>query len=182
MAEVIKHAAIQSSTPLRTGGLADQLAILPSIDPIPTDQIDDVVLQNVRTKHSVVQEDEREAGLRMILNFGHTAGHAIEADGYRYRHGEAVALGMLVATHIAIALDLCGADRFAVLEERLAAAGLPTRYEGEIATVLENMKADKKNISGVQRWILPVGDAGVEVRTGIEAELVADAVRAIGGK
>lgn len=181
MAEIIKHAVIQPSTPLKSDALARQLGELSSLDPIPVEAIDEVVLENVKTKHSVVQEDERESGLRMILNFGHTAGHAIEADGYRYRHGEGVALGMLVATHIAIALDHCGGERFAAIESQLAAAGLPTRYVGSVAAVLENMKADKKNISGVQRWILPVGDHGVEVKTGISVDLVANALEAIGG-
>ena len=182
MAEVIKHSAIQGSTPLQRTTLDAALAQLPSIDPIPANRIDAVVLENVLTKYSVVQEDERESGLRMILNFGHTAGHAIEAEGYRYRHGEAVALGMLVATHIAISLDLCDAGRFATIEARLSQAGLPTRFDGEVEAVLSNMKADKKNIAGVQRWILPVGDRGVEVRTGVDSDLVAAALSAIGGR
>ncbi len=181
MAEVIKHSVIQPATPLGSGRLADLLAAADALDPIPLDRIDEVVLENVRTKHSVVQEDERESGLRMILNFGHTAGHAIEADGYRYRHGEAIGLGMLVATHIAISTDLCGSELFATLEAQLASAGLPTRYDGSVASVLENMQSDKKNIAGVQRWILPVGASGVEIRTGIDLELVSDALRAIGG-
>lgn len=181
MAEVIKHATIQPSTPLGSDRLASLLADAGELDPISDDRIDRVVLENVMTKHSVVQEDERESGLRMILNFGHTAGHAIEADGYRYRHGEAIGLGMLVATHIATTLDLCDASRYAAIEEKLALAGLPTRYDGPVEAVLENMKSDKKNLSGVQRWILPVGASGVEVRTGVPADLVADAIGAAGG-
>ncbi|CAN5500767.1 bifunctional shikimate kinase/3-dehydroquinate synthase [soil metagenome] len=182
MSEVIKHSLIQPSTPLGSGELASILEALPSLEPIDETRVDEVVLQNVMTKHSVVQEDERESGLRMILNFGHTAGHAIEADGYRYRHGEAVGLGMLVATHIAIALDLCAADRYLELQQILDRAGLPTRYEGNVSTVIENMKADKKNLSGVQRWILPVGRQGVEVRTGIEPEIITEALGAIGAR
>ncbi|MEZ4520963.1 MAG: 3-dehydroquinate synthase [Thermomicrobiales bacterium] len=182
MAEVIKHGEIQPSTPLQTDTLSSLLGSLPALDPIDDGQIDEIVLQNVRTKHSVVQEDERESGLRMILNFGHTSGHAIEADGYRYRHGEAVGLGMLVATHIAITLDLCPADRFDRIEELLERAGLPTRYDGAVGAVIENMKSDKKNVSGVQRWILPVGGSGVEIRTGIDPGVVAESIAAIGGR
>ena len=181
-AEVIKHGVIQPSTPLGRSALDTELSRLGSIDPIPEDEIDAIVRENVLTKYSVVQEDERESGLRMILNFGHTAGHAIEADGYRYRHGEAISLGMLVATHMAISLDLCDAGRFAAIEDRLSRAGLPTRFDGEIDAVISNMKADKKNIAGVQRWILPVGDAGVEIRTGIDIDLVGNALSAIGGR
>ena len=82
MAEVIKHSLIQPSTPIRGNDLAQQLAQL-ALDPIPAAAMVDVLRLNVAIKRSVVQADERESGLRMILNFGHTAGHAIEADGYR---------------------------------------------------------------------------------------------------
>lgn len=181
VAEVVKHGVIQPSTPLGTQELASILDSLPSLQPVGDARIDEVVMQNVMTKHSVVQEDERESGLRMILNFGHTAGHAMEAEGYRYRHGEAVGLGMLVATHIAISLDLCGADRYLELERLLNRAGLPTRYEGDIGSVIQNMGSDKKNLSGVQRWILPVGVSGVETRTGVDTDVVAAAIGAIGG-
>lgn len=182
MAEVIKHAWIQPSTPLGTRDLIERLDDLASLDPIPTAVIADVVRQNVMTKHSVVQADERESGLRMILNFGHTAGHAIEADGYRYRHGEAVGLGMLAATHIGVSLDLTGGERLARLRGMLERAGLPVTLAGTVDGVLEHMQADKKNVAGVQRWILPSGEVGVEIRTDVEPEIVREALAAIGGR
>ena len=182
MAEVIKHAWIQPSTPLASRDLLDRLDALESLDPIPADDIADVVRQNVMTKHSVVQADERESGLRMILNSGHTAGHAIEADGYRYRHGEAVGLGMLAATHIGVALDLTGGERLARLRGMLERAGLPVTLDGTVDDVLEHMQADKKNVAGVQRWIVASGPAGVEIRTDVEPGLVREALAAIGGR
>ncbi|HEX5167140.1 MAG TPA: bifunctional shikimate kinase/3-dehydroquinate synthase, partial [Thermomicrobiales bacterium] len=103
MAEVIKHALIQPSTPLGGTDLLESLSAL-DLDPLPSETIAGILERNVAIKHSVVQADERESGLRMILNFGHTAGHAIEADGYRYRHGEAVGLGLIVASRIAASL------------------------------------------------------------------------------
>jgi 3-dehydroquinate synthetase len=136
----------------------------------------------VAIKHSVVLADERESGLRMILNFGHTAGHAIEADGYRYRHGEAVALGMLVATHIAVTMDLVGGERYAQLVEMLESAGLPTRLDGAIDAVLDNMKSDKKIVAGTRNWILPSRAGGVEIRRDVEIELVARSLAAVGGR
>ncbi len=99
MAEVIKHGIIEPSTPRA------QRAILPLVTTMladgTRDAIDDLLLMNVATKLSVVRADEREDGLRMLLNLGHTAGHAIESDGYRHRHGEAVAMGLMVAFRIA---------------------------------------------------------------------------------
>jgi 3-dehydroquinate synthase len=181
MAEVIKHAWIQPSTPLASGQLMEQLNRLASLDPIADDAAVEIVRSNVRTKHSVVQADERESGLRMILNFGHTAGHAIEADGYRYRHGEAVALGMLAAAHIAASMDLIGGDSVQALAEMIERAGLPTRLNGSIGTVLDNMRSDKKNVAGVQRWILPSTNGGVVIRDDVERQAVVNALAAIGG-
>ncbi|MDX6648627.1 MAG: shikimate kinase / 3-dehydroquinate synthase [Solirubrobacteraceae bacterium] len=102
----------------------------------------DVVLACARTKLAVVAQDERDAGRRQVLNLGHTVGHAIEtAAGYgRYRHGEAVALGLLAA------LRLSGQDELRdQIAELLAAHGLPARLEGvEPAAVLEAVGRDKK--------------------------------------
>src|SRR3954452_24949905 len=89
-----------------------------------------IVLGCLRTKLGVVAEDERDSGRRQVLNLGHTVGHAIEAaTGYsRYRHGEAVGIGLLVA------LRLSGRD---VLRDEVAglltACGLPLKYEGASA-------------------------------------------------
>lgn len=101
-----------------------------------------VILDCIRCKLAIVAADERDAGLRQVLNLGHTVGHAIEtATGYaRYRHGEAVGLGLLAA------LRLSGADALrAQVEELLAAQHLPTRAGGvELGAVLLAMSRDKK--------------------------------------
>jgi shikimate kinase/3-dehydroquinate synthase len=102
----------------------------------------DVVLACARTKLAVVAQDERDDGRRQVLNLGHTVGHAIEtAVGYgRYRHGEAVGLGLLAA------LRLSGRDELrAEVAELLREHGLPTRLEGaEPPAVLEALARDKK--------------------------------------
>jgi shikimate kinase/3-dehydroquinate synthase len=102
-----------------------------------------IVLDCARTKLAVVASDERDGGARQLLNLGHTVGHAIEtATGYtRYRHGEAVALGLLAALRLSDAGDL--RDEVA---ELLRAAGLPTTLEGGIdpAAVVAATKLDKK--------------------------------------
>ncbi len=181
MAEVIKHSIIQPSTPYGGTTLQHQLVASSGLEPVDPDLIVDVLARNVAIKHSVVQADERESGLRMILNFGHTTGHAIEADGYRYRHGEAVGLGMLVAAHMALELERVNRTWVDALEATLKRAGLPTRLEGDIAEVVGRLGHDKKNVGGTQHWILPLGDDGVEIVTGIETGLVERALRDIGG-
>jgi len=103
---------------------------------------DDVILGCLRTKLAVVAEDERDDGRRQVLNLGHTVGHAIEAaTGYaRYRHGEAVGLGLLCALRLS--------DRDALhaeVGELLAARGLPQRLEGATpAEVAALVSRDKK--------------------------------------
>ncbi len=103
----------------------------------------DVVFDCARTKIEVVASDERDSGRRMVLNLGHTVGHAIEAetDYKRYRHGEAVGLGLLAA------LRLSGADALhAEVEGLLASHGLPVSLDPSVSTdgVLEAMERDKK--------------------------------------
>jgi shikimate kinase/3-dehydroquinate synthase len=118
---------------------------------------DDTIFGCLRTKLAVVAEDERDAGRRQVLNLGHTVGHAIEAaTGYeRYRHGEAVGIGLLCA------LRLSG--REALLEEveaLLEARGLPLRFEGaSVDDVLALVQRDKKRRGGAVPFVL-VEDAG----------------------
>ena len=105
---------------------------------------DEVILGCLRTKLAVVAEDERDGGRRQLLNLGHTIGHAIEAaTGYaRYRHGEAVAIGLLCA------LRLSGRDALRrEVEELLTARGLPTRFAGASAeSVIALLARDKKRV------------------------------------
>jgi shikimate kinase/3-dehydroquinate synthase len=112
------------------------------------------------TKLRVVGEDERDAGARQVLNLGHTAAHAIETvTGYaRYRHGEAVALGLLVA------LRLSGQDALrAEVAELLAAQDLPTRLDTavDLDAVEDAIGRDKKRVSGVVPWVLAAGPGDV---------------------
>lgn len=180
MGEVIKHSIIQPSTPLGGTSLAALLDGVESLTPMPADRIVDALALNVGIKHSVVRADERESGLRMILNFGHTAGHAIEADGYRYRHGEAVALGMLVAGRMALHLERVNPAWLSRLERMIAAAGLPTRYDGDAEAVIERMSRDKKNVNDSLHWILPKPEGGVEIVTAVDLHLVRLALRDLG--
>jgi shikimate kinase/3-dehydroquinate synthase len=112
----------------------------------------DVVLGCLRTKLAVVAEDERDGGRRQVLNLGHTVGHAIEAaTGYtRFRHGEAVALGLLCA------LRLSGRDELREeVEQLLAARGLPVRGSGvDAGAVVALVARDKKRRGGAVPFVL----------------------------
>lgn len=180
LAEVIKHAVIQPSTPLAGDSLWRMLEASASIAQLDPEAMAGIIALNVSIKHSVVRADERETGLRMILNFGHTAGHAIEADGYRYRHGEAVGLGMLVAARLSELLGRTGPDLRGALYELLHEAGLPTELDGDADRITALMVGDKKNLDGSQRWILPCPDGGVEIVSGIDLTQVRAALVGVG--
>jgi len=180
MAEVIKHSVIQPATPVGGHSLRSALEQQATLDPVPSSVIDDVLKLNVGIKHSVVQADERESGLRMVLNFGHTTGHAIEADGYRYRHGEAVGLGMLVASRMALELERVNRDWVDNVEAGLKRAGLPVRLDARIDDVIGRLVHDKKNVDGTLQWVMPHQTHGVEIVNGINIEVVRRALADIG--
>lgn len=115
------------------------------------------IAQSCQIKAAVVAKDEREQGLRAILNFGHTFGHAIEAaTAYEtYLHGEAVALGMLVAVDLSCRMGMTDAAVKARVRELVARAGLPTDAPKiGAARALELMQMDKKVLSGKVRLVL----------------------------
>jgi 3-dehydroquinate synthase len=116
-----------------------------------------VVFQCVMAKALVVAKDEREQGPRAILNYGHTAGHALEAaSGFRISHGRAVAFGMRVSARIALAMDLCGKRLVESQDAMLTAYGLPDRPPRvELAKVLAAITRDKKARRGKVAWVLP---------------------------
>ena len=108
-------------------------------------------------KAAVVAEDERESALRAILNFGHTFGHAIEAFGqYRsYLHGEAVAIGMLMALHLSMQINQIDQSLFARAEKLLARAKLPIKApQIKISDWINLMQFDKKNEANKIRFVL----------------------------
>jgi len=109
----------------------------------------------VDVKAGIVATDEREAGLRELLNFGHTLGHAYEAARrYRVTHGEAVSIGLVFAAALADVLDLAPTSLRERLEALLGSAGLPTRAKLPVAT-WRFLRQDKKARAGAVRWILP---------------------------
>jgi len=122
---------------------------------LDTDALMRVVGASVRMKAEVVGLDERESGLRMILNFGHTIGHAIEAaTGYKkLLHGEAIAWGMLAATRISQMRGLTEKDA-ARIEATIRAYGPLPGFRARVPDLLEAAGHDKKNKGGARRFVL----------------------------
>jgi 3-dehydroquinate synthase len=180
-AEVIKYGMIADAdffAWLEAGALERALALDPAA-------LRHVVRRSCQIKAQVVGADERESGLRAILNYGHTFAHAIETSArYRERqfHGQAVAIGMVAAAHTAVRLGLFApaeAERQRALIER---AGLPTRIpDGLAATeLLDRMRSDKKVLGGRLRFVLPQRIGAVTIRDDVPEELVLDVLRALG--
>jgi shikimate kinase/3-dehydroquinate synthase len=179
-AEIIKHGLIEPSTPAGDSGLFELLAANADALGDRTSQLlPDIIARNVAIKASVVQADEREAGLRAILNFGHTIGHAVEAAGYELLHGEAIAVGLHGAMRLGAALGRVGEDDVARVVATLAAFGLPTEVVADVATVRRLMASDKKRVAGDQQWILPAPGGGVTIERGVPAAAVEAALAAV---
>jgi 3-dehydroquinate synthase len=127
--------------------------------------LEKVIAASIRMKAEVVNKDERENGLRMILNLGHTVGHALEqATGYKtLLHGEAVGWGMVAALHLARKRGTISAQQFARLENLIHLYGPLPALKLRAAKVIAATGGDKKNVGGVRRFVLPIGigDAGV---------------------
>jgi 3-dehydroquinate synthase len=127
--------------------------------------LEKVIAASIRMKSTVVNLDEREQGLRMILNLGHTVGHAIEqATHYKVLlHGEAVGWGMVAALYLARKRGTISAHQFERLESLIHLYGPLPPLKLRVRKVVAATGADKKNVGGVKRFVLPVGigDAGV---------------------
>jgi 3-dehydroquinate synthase len=127
--------------------------------------LEKVIAASIRMKAEVVTQDERDTGLRMILNLGHTVGHAIEqATAYKVLlHGEAVGWGMVAALYLARQRGTISSSQFDRLEKLVFLYGPLPALKLRPAKVVAATGADKKNVGGVRRFVLPlgIGDAGV---------------------
>ena len=202
LAECVKHAMICAGVPDEDDAHAgllvwmrEQVGSIVAFDP---QSIDELVARNVALKASVVMGDERESpdakrGGRMLLNFGHTFGHAIEtlsglspsgdpADAPLH-HGEAVALGMCCACASAEALGMSDGSVGDGLREMLSAIGLPTGVRGlpETGEIVERMGHDKKAAGGSLRVILPIGPGECTIVSDASASALGSGIDSIRG-
>jgi 3-dehydroquinate synthase len=127
--------------------------------------LEKVIASSIRMKAGVVNQDERENGLRMILNFGHTVGHALElTTGYKaLLHGEAVGWGMVAALYLARERGTITSRQAERMESLVLLYGPLPKLKLRANKVVAATGGDKKNLGGVRRFVLPlgIGDAGV---------------------
>ncbi|MDD5757825.1 MAG: 3-dehydroquinate synthase [Desulfobulbaceae bacterium] len=170
IAEVIKYGVIYDSDFFcflenhRTAILSLELPVL-----------EQVIETCCSIKAKVVAEDEREANLRRILNFGHTIGHAVEADsGYHLAHGSAVAIGMVAACRLAVAKGMFSVAEAERLTDLIAAFGLPTKIPSTSSR--DRLKAylltDKKTVAGRPFFVLPTAIGQVEITADVNDSLI----------
>ncbi len=181
LAEVIKYAVIKS--PALFDRLEKNMAKVKSLD---KDLMEYVISRCLSIKAGIVERDEFDSGdVRIILNFGHTLGHAVEsASGYSgiYDHGEAVSIGMVMAGEIAVRLGIFAQSGQQRMKDLLRSAGLPLCPEGvAVRKVLTSYKYDKKFTSGRNRFVLPEKIGKVRVFEDVPESLIEDVVSGVCG-
>src|SRR5579884_2014362 len=140
-----------------------------------------IIADSIRVKAQVVSADEKESGLRRILNFGHTIGHALEAatNYSHFLHGEAVGWGMMAATMIARDADFCGEKTAAQILSSIQAYGPLPPVTCGVDDVLGLLSADKKTVAGAVHFILPQRIGKVTISSDVPAHIVRSAVESI---
>ena len=176
--EVIKYGMTSSAT-LFDRIVSDRKAIFArSIESLLP-----IIAESCAIKARVVAEDEREAGPRRILNFGHTAGHAIEAVTRfrRFRHGEAVGYGMLVAAALAQARGaLADRDQQALADLITSLGPLPPVGDLTVSSILEAMQHDKKIIAGKLHFVLPTAIGATAIVDDVKESELRNALKKVG--
>ena len=177
MAEVIKYGVIWDED------LFTKLEHHPHLDTL--DNVGDKLLETVVTrscqaKAEVVGQDEKESGIRAILNYGHTIGHAVESlTNYKqFVHGEAVAIGMVAAGKIAVEMGLWTVEEAKRQDVLIAKTGLPTDIPDSVATedILKAIQSDKKVKAGKVRFILPTSIGKVIITDKVTPEIINSAL------
>ena len=157
LAEAIKHGVIADEAYLFS--VAGSFEEILATDGAASDRMLSLIVRSIQIKADVVSRDEREEGLRKILNFGHTIGHAVESvSGYSLLHGEAVAIGMALESQLAEKIGVAQSGTANRVEETLRLAGLPTELPPGCGAnaILEAMRSDKKVRTGRIRLSLPL--------------------------
>ncbi len=177
MAEVIKYGVIWDQDLFTKLEHCDRLD---SLDDVGDELLEIIITRSCQAKAEVVSQDEKEAGLRAILNYGHTIGHAIESLTHyqQFVHGEAVAIGMVAAGKIAVAMGLWTQEEADRQDALIAKAGLPTEIPPELAleAILETIKSDKKVTAGKVRFILPMAIGKVIITDQVTPEIITKAL------
>ncbi|MDX2257272.1 MAG: 3-dehydroquinate synthase [Pseudanabaenaceae cyanobacterium bins.39] len=180
MAEVIKYGVIWDR---ELFNLLTQSKRLDQLRYVSDQLLQTILYRCAKAKAEVVSQDEKEGNLRAILNYGHTVGHAIESvTNYRlYNHGEAVALGMVIAGAIAVDLGLWTAEDQAQQLALINKAHLPSTLPADIDlnAIIESLSTDKKVEAGKVRFILPTAIGSVTMSDRVTSEIVNQNLRKI---
>lgn len=181
MAEVIKYGVIwdpQLFTQLEASKHLDQFRYVKS------DLINYILTHSCEAKANVVSQDEKESGIRAILNYGHTIGHAVESvTKYRvFKHGEAVGLGMIAAGEIAVRLELWSKSDAERQNTLIQKAGLPTKLPVglDINQLIDALQLDKKVKSGRVRFVLPSQIGKVLVTDQVPTDIITQVLSSFG--
>ncbi len=166
VAEVVKMAVMFNK---------DFFTYLQTADLTKTETIKEMIRKSVELKASVVNQDEKEAGIRAVLNYGHTFGHVVENEtNYTtYLHGEAVAIGMVMANALAVELGLFSQEESDQVKVLLENASLPTDYViKDVDDFYEHFFLDKKSAKGSIKFILPQGIGNYKMVSNIDESIV----------
>jgi 3-dehydroquinate synthase len=152
-----------------------------SLNPSAPEQLTPFVARSIELKTDIVERDERESGDRMLLNYGHTVGHALEAStGYgTLLHGEAVAVGMQAACFIAERMGMLESEDVRRQTELLSRLGLPLAWTASTDEIVGRLSLDKKRAGTRQRWVLAERVGAGRVRDDVPAEIVYEAVSSV---
>lgn len=180
MAEVIKYGVIWDAALFK---ILEDAPALDRVQAVGNDLLIEILMRSCQAKVDVVTKDERESGLRAILNYGHTLGHALESiTQYRqFNHGEAVGLGMLAAGGIAVEMGLweqADQERQVALIKK---AKLPAAWPGnlDLDTVLTLLTNDKKVKDGQVRFILPQAIGQVILHDQVPATIIRQVIQSL---
>ena len=178
MAEVIKYGVIWDAelfAQLEASKRLDQLRY------VKPELINHILTHSCQAKADVVGKDEKEGGLRAILNYGHTIGHAVESlTGYRLvNHGEAVAIGMVAAGQIAVELGMWQKEDTERQNALIQKTGLPTQLPAgvDIEEIIQALQLDKKVKAGKVRFVLPTEIGVVTVTDEVPSDIIRQVLR-----
>jgi len=174
-AEVVKHGLIRDKHYFETSTQKSPLE-MNAIERIG------IIVRSIQIKSQIVSEDEKEKGVRKLLNFGHTVGHALESLSLLTNtplfHGEAVAIGMIAEAKISERLGMIDEDAFEKIEKGIQKVGLPIRAKDFVSMekIITLLLADKKNVKGKIKWTLLTGIGSADFNIEIAEPYVRKAI------
>ena len=175
LAEVVKYGVI--ADPSLLGYVEEHVKDILAVN---LDAIEPIVEKTYRLKAKIVEQDERDTrGIRMVLNYGHTIGHAVEsAAGFKYSHGESVSIGMVCANDLACEIGIFNRPEAERIETLLSKIGLPIKIaHGKLTDIVRFLKHDKKSVNGTNRFVLPLKLGKTEIKSAISPELVKKVIK-----